>query len=302
MSEHVRDAVLGGSFRKAVRGLVLAGVLGAVVLPGCATSQKNLDRPGRAKDAGTQPGVEGGSCAAACAYGCENGACNWSGCVAGMCAIPAGTFQMGAMNGLLNEQPVHAVTLAAFELDEFEVTVSQYAACVAAGGCTATGTFSYCNAGISGRDNHPINCVDWEQATAYCAWAGKRLPTEEEWEYAARGTDGREYPWGNAAPGNQLCWSGGGTTQLRTCAVGSYPSGKSPFGGQDMSGNVWEWVSGLYASDYSSQPTGSARVYRGGGWSSNAASLVRSANRGNSYSFATSWLYSHRGFRCARLK
>ncbi len=223
------------------------------------------------------------------------------GCSNGMCAIPAGTFQMGSTNGESDEEPVHAVTLAAFELDEFEVTVSQYAACVTAGGCTAAGggsVSSYCNAGVSGRDNHPINCVDWHQATAYCGWAGKRLPTEEEWEYAARGTDGREYPWGNAAPGNQLCWKGGGTNRLGTCPVGSYPSGKSPFGVQDMSGNAWEWVSSLYASDYSLQPTGTTyRGLRGGGWVNNAASSVRSANRNND---ASSYQSSSLGFRCAR--
>jgi formylglycine-generating enzyme required for sulfatase activity len=233
----------------------------------------------------------------ACANGCENGACKWSGCVAGMCAIPAGTFQMGSTNGESDEQPVHAVTLAAYELDEFEVTVSQYAACVGAGGCTAANTGGACNAGRSGRANHPINCADWNQATAYCGWAGKRLPTEEEWEYAARGTDGREYPWGNAAPGNQLCWSGGGTPQDSTCAVGSYPSGKSPFGVQDMSGNVWEWVSSLYTSNYSSQPTGTARVNRGGGWGGHAASSVRSAYRGYD---ASSFQINNLGFRCAR--
>jgi formylglycine-generating enzyme required for sulfatase activity len=220
-----------------------------------------------------------------------------TGCSNGMCAIPAGTFQMGSLNGRLNEQPVHAVTLAAFELDEFEVTVSQYAACVTAGGCTAADTGWSCNAGVSGRDNHPINCVDWNQATTYCAWAGKRLPTEEEWEYAARGTDGREYPWGNAAPGNQLCWKGGGTNRSSTCAVGSYPSGKSPFGVQDMSGNVWEWVSGLYTWKYSSQPTGTDLVNRGGSWCDDAARYVRSAYRN---SLASSSRYASLGFRCAR--
>lgn len=235
----------------------------------------------------------------ACAYGCENGACKWSGCAAGMCAIPAGTFQMGSLNGESDEKPVHAVTLAAYELDEFEVTVSQYAACVTAGGCTAAATGGACNAGVSGRDNHPINCVDWNQATTYCAWAGKRLPTEEEWEYAARGTDGREYPWGNAAPGNQLCWSSGGTNRSSTCAVGSYPSGKSPFGVQDMSGNVWEWVSSFYTLDYSSQPFGTSPVSRGGSWYYDAASVVRSANRNRR---ASSFQSGNLGFRCARQK
>jgi formylglycine-generating enzyme required for sulfatase activity len=248
---------------------------------------------------------QGGNCTyaptdEACANGCVNGACNTppvGSCPNGMCLIPAGTFQMGSTNGYSNEQPVHAVTLAAYELDEFEVTVSQYAGCVTAGGCTAADTAGGCNAGVSGRDNHPINCVDWNQATTYCAWAGKRLPTEEEWEYAARGPDGREYPWGNVAPGNQLCWSGGGTNRSSTCAVGSYPSGKSPFGVQDMAGNVEEWVSSLYTSNYSSQPTGSARVYRGGSWGNSAASNVRSADR---LGYASSNQDDDLGFRCAR--
>jgi formylglycine-generating enzyme required for sulfatase activity len=221
-------------------------------------------------------------------------------CPNGMCPIPAGTFQMGSTNGVPDEQPVHAVTLAAYELDEFEVTVSQYAACVTAGGCTAAGTDTYCNAGVSGWDNHPINCVDWNQATAYCTWDGKRLPTEQEWEYAARGTDGRKYPWGNEEPDNQLCWSGGGTNRYSTCEVGSYPSGKSPFGVQDMEGNVGEWASSLFTPNYSSQPIGTARVFRGRSWSSGLAALYAGSSF-RDYD-ASSFQHSELGFRCARSK
>ena len=218
-------------------------------------------------------------------------------CTGGMCAIPAGSFQMGSNNGFSDEQPVHTETVGAFLMDEFEVTVDQYAACVSAGKCTAADTGGSCNAGVAGRGNHPINCVDWNQADAYCTSLGKRLPTEVEWEYAARGTDGRKYPWGNAAPASQLCWSGGGTNRSSTCAVGSYPSGKSPFGVQDMAGNVWEWTSSLYTDDYNSAPTGTARVIRGGSWSSYASSDGRSADRRD---VGPSILYRNLGFRCAR--
>ena len=208
---------------------------------------------------------------------------------------------MGSNNGYSDQQPVHTETVGAFFMDEFEVTVDQYAACVSAGKCTAAGGSSvseYCNAGVVGRGNHSINCVDWNQAVAYCTSVGKRLPTEVEWEYAARGTDGREYPWGNAAPASQLCWRKNNTNRSSTCAVGSYPSDKSPFGVQDMAGNVTEWTSSLYTSNYSSAPTGTARVLRGGNWHDYASSNVRSANRyidgpSNQY-------YSVLGFRCAR--
>ncbi len=216
---------------------------------------------------------------------------------AGMLAIPAGSFQMGSNNGNSDQQPVHTETVGSFLMDEFEVTVDQYAACVSAGKCTAAGTGWSCNAGVGGRGNHPINCVDWNQADAYCTSLGKRLPTEVEWEYAARGTDGREYPWGNAAPASQLCWSGGGASQPGTCAVGSYPRGESPFGVQDMAGNVWEWTSSLYTPNYSSASTGTARVYRGGSWISLASSYVRSAYR--VYDGPSNQNYTL-GFRCAR--
>ena len=182
---------------------------------------------------------------------------------------------------------------ASFYMDKTEVTVSAYDACVSAGACTKPGTDEGCNEGVSGRGNHPINCVDWDQATKYCASVGKRLPTEEEWQYAAQGPDGREYPWGNAAPSNQLCWDGEGSTlgkgnRESTCAVGSFPSGNSPFGLSDMSGNVWEWTS---------SKEGGARVNRGGGGASGIPSRVRAANRNWS---APSDRSNNLGFRCSR--
>jgi formylglycine-generating enzyme required for sulfatase activity len=165
-------------------------------------------------------------------------------------------------------------------MDTTEVTVDAYGACVGEGSCAParTGPYSseHCNGGEPGKGNHPINCVDWNQATAYCRWAGKRVPTEEEWEYAARGTDRREYPWGNGAPGSQLCWNRSGQG---TCEVGSYKSGASPFGVLDLAGNVWEWTSSGYSKDYSSSRADGIRVCRGATWDTEVPSSVRAAHR-----------------------
>ena len=215
---------------------------------------------------------------------------------------------MGSNDGDADEKPVHQVRVSAFEMDGTEVTVGAYRGCVNAGRCAPSSTADwqgateqqkanasgYCNWSKAGRDNHPMNCVDWNQATAYCAYAGKRLPTEEEWEYAARGADGRTYPWGNGEPSGQLCWKRG---QEGTCAVGSYPSGDSPFGLHDMAGNVWEWTSSGYSADYSKNRANDARVIRGGGWGDGDPSYVRGASR---LGFAPSNRGSDLGFRCAR--
>jgi formylglycine-generating enzyme required for sulfatase activity len=181
----------------------------------------------------------------------------------------------------------------AFCMDRTEVTTAAYAACVKSGKCTKADTGGSCNAGVAGRENHPINCVNWNQAKAYCEAQGQRLPTEEEWEYAATGGDGRTYPWGNDAPSDQLCWNAEGNdlgkgNRRSTCAVGSYPNGNSPFGLSDMSGNVWEWTSSAYNS--------SSRVFRGGCWYFDVPSRVRSAYR--------RWVipagqFDNLGFRCA---
>jgi len=239
------------------------------------------------------------------------------GAVGQMVRIPAGTFNMGSNDGDADEKPVHSVRVASFEMDLTEVTVDAYGACVRAGRCTQPGTDQYCNWGQSGKGNHPINCVDWNQAKAYCDYAGKRLPTEEEWEYAARGTDGRTYPWGNGAPGPRLLNACGSECVAwarergqswaamyqaddgwaTTAPVGSYPSGDSPFGLHDMAGNVWEWTASGYSADYSKNRTTNTFVARGGGWDDDALSTVRAAFRNRN---APADRSRDLGIRCAR--
>ena len=190
--------------------------------------------------------------------------------------------------------PPHAATLAVYELDATETTVAQYRACVEARGCDSEklnvsdmGLSDYCNWGKVGNDDHPINCVDWSQADAFCKWAGKRLPTEEEWEAAARAPLGFKYPWGNDEPGTRACWD----KSDGTCPVGSHPSGATASGLQDIAGNVWEWT----ASNFDAGDAD--RVFRGGAWFNSRASNLRSAFRSwGSPSYRTSTI----GFRCAR--
>ena len=238
-----------------------------------------------------------GACGNACVSGkfCQVGAC--IPVPEGMVSIPAGTFTMGDAD---NKAKAGMVTVSAFFMDVTEVTTKAYAACVLSNKCTAASTGgSYCNAGVAGRENHPINCVDWNQATAYCAAQGRRLPTEEEWEYAARGTDGRIYPWGNEAPAAQLCWNGAGNdlgagNRSHTCAVGSYSKGNSSFGLADMAGNVWEWTSSKHGVN--DPDSSAARVNRGGSWFNDAPSNVRSADRRGA---GPASRYVYLGFRCA---
>ncbi len=222
-----------------------------------------------------------------------------SRCPADMAFIPAGTFTMGdPMTDNPTARPVHSVTMAAYCMDLTEVTVAAYRSCVPAG-CSTPSTSGGCNWAVSGRDDHPINCVDWSQARAYCQWRGGSLPTEAQWEYAARGTDGRIYPWGNTAPSSQLCWSG----VAGTCPVRSYPAGNSPFGLFDMAGDGWEWTADWYAA-YGPTPltnptgpsVGATRVTRGGSWANSAASIMRATTRDAKIPTERN-MYT--GFRCA---
>jgi len=232
------------------------------------------------------------------------------GCASNQVGVPGGTFWMGSEDGLADERLVHKVTLSPYCIDRTEVTVAAYGACVQTGKCRSPGTAGVCNWGRDGVDQHPINCVDWHQAKTFCEWAGGRLPTEAEWEFAARGSDGRKYPWGNEAPALQLCWNGRGNDVDRwkrqgTCPVGRYPSGASPFGVLDMAGNVFEWTTDAYrpySADAQQDPQGDRpnaelRVRRGGGWDTVASFMVRAAGRYRDGPHARDY---NLGFRCAR--
>jgi eukaryotic-like serine/threonine-protein kinase len=154
-----------------------------------------------------------------------------------MMYVPEGEFLMGSEEGDSDESPEHTVYLDAYWIYKNEVTNKQYRACIEAGECV--GDINFYN-----ENDHPVKFVDWYEADAYCTWAGGRLPTEAEWEKAARGHDGRAYPWGEISPTCALA-------QFRACnyqtkPVGSFPEGASPYGALDMAGNVWEWVADWY--------------------------------------------------------
>lgn len=156
--------------------------------------------------------------------------------------VPAGEFLMGSDSGLANERPRHKVILGDYWIDKFPVTNVQFAQFVQATGYKAQGNWQI--AFTSGKEQHPVVFVTWDDACAYGQWCGKRLPTEAEWEKAARGTDGREYPWSNQWDGNKCNASGREATP-----VGAYPEGVSPYGCHDMVGNVWEWCQDWYDSE-----------------------------------------------------
>ena len=237
-----------------------------------------------------------------------------------MVLIPAGEFTMGTTSeeeqwlkdkgwwkDLIKrrEQPAHTVYLNAYYIDKYEVTNAQYGEFMKATGRSAP---RYWNDGRFNQPNHPVEDVNWYDAEAYCKWAGKRLPTEAEWEKAAWGTDCRMWPWGNEAPTCEYAVMDGGSkgcSKLEPWPVGSKPKGVSRYGVHDMAGNVWEWVNDWYDETYYSRSpernpagpsSGVKKVVRGGSWF-NEPYLLRAAHR--------SWVipgrrYDDRGFRCAR--
>jgi formylglycine-generating enzyme required for sulfatase activity len=218
-----------------------------------------------------------------------------------MVYVPEGEFLMGSEDGTTHESPEHSVYLDAYWIDQTEVTNEMYAKCVADNGaCTSpNGTDHFGNTSYA---NHPVVYVNWDQAKTYCEWAGRRLPSEAEWEKAARGTEGRTYPWGEGIS----CDEANNRECVRdTSAVGSYESGKSPYGVYDMAGNVWEWVNDWYGETYyqsspSSNPmgpnSGQVRVLRGGAWGNSFVSSRSAVRLREDPSHSNFDL----GFRCAR--
>ena len=231
--------------------------------------------------------------------------------------VPAGEFEMGSEDGDSDEQPIHTVYLDAFWIDQTEVTNAMFATFLNDQGNQNEGGMTWLDAGdedvlikqngsewqpVSGYGDHPVIEVSWYGAQAYCEWAGRRLPTEAEWEKGARGTDGRTYPWGEGIDCSLAQYLG---CSGETVPVGSKPDGASPYSALDMAGNVWEWVADWYDSDYygnspSNNPEGPAsggsRVLRGGSWLDDDGS-VRSANRLRDTPDDSRL---NLGFRCAR--
>ena len=251
----------------------------------------------------------------------------------GMVLIPAGTFQMGSTTGDVDEVPVHTVELDVFYIDQHEVTNAEYQAFVAATGHSAPRGIGYTavyellkndyepwnDPGFNHPDQ-PVTTVTWFDATAYCEWVGKRLPTEAEWEKAARGgLEGARYPWGNTEPDNTSANFADSQTEfewrspsvndgfLFTAPVGTFPP--NGYGLFDMAGNVWEWCADWYSPTYYSDvqgaenpprnptgpDTGERRVLRGGTWY-RAVHTIRNAERVSDFPNSSLNVV---GFRCA---
>ncbi|MCX5793165.1 MAG: formylglycine-generating enzyme family protein [Elusimicrobia bacterium] len=220
-------------------------------------------------------------------------------------SIKGGKFTMGTDTnevGFKDAKPVHEVSIKTFDMSKTAVTVEQYAECVNKGACTAPATGDYCNWGVAGRQLHPVNCVDWDQAQAYAKFKGARLPSESEFEYAATsGGRHQKYPWGNDAPTSELAVMRTNST-LPVC---SKPKGNTAQGLCDMSGNVWQWVQDLYHSSYKGVPAdgsavegaGSYRVLRGGSFSYDDARLLRADCR---FTLGAGYRIGYIGFRLAR--
>jgi formylglycine-generating enzyme required for sulfatase activity len=205
------------------------------------------------------------------------------GCPAGMVRIKGGSFKLAAVKT--------QVTVKDYCLDVNLVTADQYAECVQSKKCN-DGAVKVCDPstyGAEGKGNLPMICVDISQATDYCKSQNKRLPTGEEWEWAARGgPEGWSYPWGNEAPADQLCWSGK-TKREGPCPIGSFPAGASPQGVLDLAGNVFEWTT--TGNDLVS----TARFGRGGSWKDKGDEV----KTGKTMAFKATYRCGFLGIRCA---
>jgi formylglycine-generating enzyme required for sulfatase activity len=236
-----------------------------------------------------------------------------------MIAIPAGPFTMGSDDGPADERPAHRVTLPVFLIDRYPVTNASYADFLnAAGNHNAEGERLFdlddpdarvhrvgkTWAAHPGHEKHPVVEVTWAGARDYCAWAGKRLPTEAEWEKAARGSDGRRYPWGGQPPDRKRAQFSARFNE--TAPVDAFATGASPYGVQDMAGNAWEWVSTAYRPyPYDGRDgredlkAGPVRGTRGGGHDS-PASEITTTQRGRTLSRNPASGHHNIGFRCTK--
>ena len=278
-------------------------------------------------DAGGEDGGDGGNPDASPPFDAGLRRCTSNCPIEEMIEIPEGPFMMGCNEEIdtycrdgiypynFDEKPYHRVTLLKYRIDKYEVTAGNYKKCVADGVCSAPDYRDNCSYFHSDSENNPSDCANWYQAFAYCYWVNKRLPTEAEWEKAARGTAGLLYPWGNSPEPDcdyailpetgkdPQYFSGCGLR--RTWPVGSRPNGKSYYGVEDMAGNAYEWVNDWYDKDYYSVspgvdpqgPTdGSFKINRGSYYLSRYYFSSRTSNR--EY-IEPDWSGSGSGFRCA---
>ena len=221
-----------------------------------------------------------------------------------MILIPAGEFIVGSIEreGYSDEHPPVTVDLDAFYIDWCEVTNAQFTLFMEATGHSAP---KYWHDERYSRPEQPVVGVTWHDAAAYAKWAWKRLPTEAEWEKAARGTDGRMYPWGNEWDSLKCNSNIGANGRQSPAPVANFREGASPYGVMDMAGNVWEWCADWYGSNYSRGPRknpkgpdfSGERVLRGGSWCTTDHAYLRCANRNW---FSPDFGFDDAGFRCAR--
>jgi len=239
---------------------------------------------------------------------CPDGVfCVSNNCVDLFVDIEGGSFDMGSESGDPDEQPVHRVTVSSFEMTRSEVTYAQYRPCMEDGACGKPGTRSLCNWYEEENAEFPVNCIDWHQAVDFCEWAGGRLPTEAEWEYAAR-SEGKDitYPWGDEAITCERVYIGDEEADCEwKPAVCSREEGNTSQGLCDMAGSLREWVQDLYHPDYVGAPAdgsawepdeGGAHVLRGGSYASGPHDL-RTTVRFWYYPGIRHYL---NGFRCVR--